>query len=156
MKIIINDVDNEEIEIVVNGKLSDVRVLKIIELLRNADINTPDNIILKKDDIRIIKELGEIEYFSASSNEVFAHFDNKSYSVKFKLYELESFSEKGFIRISKSCIVNVKYIKHIEPEFSGNYLIVTKQGEKLVVSRSYFKSFKEYIEGGKYNENSSK
>lgn len=150
MKIILNDIESEEIEIIVNGKLSDERVLNIVEALRSVD--SQERLILKSEDKSVIKELEDIEYFESNGNNVIAIVENKKYSVCFKLYETEVFSTKGFVRISKSCVVNIAYISHIEPEFSGNYLLVMKNGNKLIVSRSYFKSFKKFVEGGDRNE----
>lgn len=146
MKIILNDTESEEIEIIVNGKLKNQKVLKIVEALRSVDFQ--DKIILKKDDKTIIKEINEIEYFESDKNNVYAISNKVRYNVKFKLYEVETFSSNEFVRISKSCVVNITFIDHIEKEFSGNYLIITKNKDKLIMSRSYFNTFKKVIEKG--------
>lgn len=146
MKIILNDIDNDEIEVIVNGKINDEKVLRIVEALRSVD--SQEKMILNDENKSVIKDLGDIEYFEAIGSNVYAVVEDKKYNVKLKLYEAEMFSSKGFVRISKSCVMNVKYINHIEPEFSGNYLIISKSGKKLIISRSYFKNFKKIVERG--------
>ncbi|HHT54760.1 MAG TPA: LytTR family transcriptional regulator, partial [Clostridiales bacterium] len=43
----------------------------------------------------------------------------------------------GFIRISKSVLVNLKYLDCVEPSFGGIMLLVLKNGCKDYISRKY-------------------
>lgn len=60
------------------------------------------------------------------------------------LYEFEDMLRRDFMRISKTTIVNLKQIDHVEPSFSG-MLIVMKNGKKDYISRKYLPEFKKYL-----------
>ena len=67
------------------------------------------------------------------------------YIVNKPLYELEEQLSKDFIRISKSSIINIKKIKHIEAAFNGTMNIELETGIKEVITRNYRKKFKERL-----------
>lgn len=67
------------------------------------------------------------------------------YIVNKPLYELEEQLSKDFIRISKSSIINIKKIKHIEASFNGTMKIELETGIKEVITRNYRKKFKERL-----------
>lgn len=52
----------------------------------------------------------------------------------------ESLNHQTFIQISKSSIINIDYIKKIDPSFSGNFFATLKNGEKVSISRRYVKN----------------
>lgn len=58
--------------------------------------------------------------------------------VKQRLYELEMIlSDRDFIRISKSVIININKIKSLKPEINRTILATMYNGEQLFVSRKY-------------------
>ena len=58
----------------------------------------------------------------------------------------EILSAFSFAQINKSTLVNINFVKSIQAEFSGNYLIKLKDSKDvLTVSRKYFKEFKDQI-----------
>ena len=67
------------------------------------------------------------------------------YSLNRPLYELEKSLGGGFVRISKSTIVNIRRIDHVKAGFYGSMELVTKGGLEGSISRSYRKSFKERL-----------
>ena len=75
------------------------------------------------------------------------HTAAETFESRQKLYELmEQLGRQSFVQVSKSTIVNLAFVKSIQAEFSGNYLIKLKnRKEKLTLSRKYFREFKERI-----------
>lgn len=71
--------------------------------------------------------------------------NKQRYIVNKPLYELEEQLSKDFIRISKSSIINIKKIKHIEAAFNGTMKIELQTGIKEVITRNYRKKFKERL-----------
>ncbi len=69
----------------------------------------------------------------------------KEYVSNKRLYEWEEQLGKGFLRISKSAIVNLKYIDSVEPGFGGSLLLHMKNGSKEYISRKYLPAFKKYL-----------
>ncbi len=58
--------------------------------------------------------------------------------VRQRLYELEMvLSDKDFIRISKSQIVNINKIRSLKPEINHTILVTMCNGEQLYISRKY-------------------
>ena len=49
----------------------------------------------------------------------------------------EELDEKKFARIHRSYIVNIDYIKEIQPWSHGDYIVIMKNGEKISMSRRY-------------------
>jgi DNA-binding LytR/AlgR family response regulator len=147
MKINIEVKTDVETEILIKGDPSSSEVVELISYINEySSGNAPNKIMLKDGEKSFIKDFDDIWYFESSANKLNAIVDNLFYSCKYKLYEVEDFKDRGFIRISKSTIVNVNKIDFIEMEFSGNYIITLKNGKRLVLSRKYVKEFKKYIE----------
>lgn len=68
---------------------------------------------------------------------------NDVYEASQKLYELEqSLKSQGFLRISKSCILNLDYLQHVRALFNGKYEATLTNNEKLTINRSYVPAFK--------------
>lgn len=62
-----------------------------------------------------------------------------------RLYQLEEQLGKGFMKISKSTIINLSHIKCVEPSFKGMMNLVMKNGCKDYISRKYLPNFKKYL-----------
>lgn len=67
------------------------------------------------------------------------------YLLNRPLYEMEEVLGGGFVRISKSAIINLRRISHVEAGFNGTMELVMKNGIKDYISRSFRKSFKERL-----------
>lgn len=61
------------------------------------------------------------------------------------LYELEELLGDRFLRISKSALVNIRRISHVEAGFNGTMTLVMKNGVEESISRSFRKPFKERL-----------
>ena len=90
--------------------------------------------------------ISQILYIEAVDRDVFAYKTEGVYKIRKTLYELEDdLKEKFFVRISKSTIVNVKAVRSIAPEDFRRIKLCLKNGEYLIVSRSYANDFKTAI-----------
>lgn len=94
----------------------------------------------------------DVLYFESVDNRTFLYTVKDVMEVKLRLYELETFlSEKDFIRISKSQIVNINKIKMLKPELNRTILATMCNGEQLYISRKYVKAIRNVLSvGGKY------
>ena len=66
-----------------------------------------------------------------------------------RLYELESTLGEGFVRISKSAIVNIDAIDRIEPGFGGALSVQMVDGSVEWISRRFLGAFKQAIGMGR-------
>lgn len=68
-----------------------------------------------------------------------------TFSIDKRLYEIEEITGIDFIKISKSEIVNIKFLDHLSITPSGQIKIYMKNGEYTFSSRRYLKSIKERL-----------
>ena len=121
-------------------------------------ISDDADLIFKEKDYHVDSFLGKIEdkyevvhyskiiYIESFGHDVFIKTFDQSYTVKERLYEVESMlMERNFVRINKSMIVNKYGIKEIVPSMNSRLSLVMKNGDILYVTRNYLQIFKEFI-----------
>ena len=50
--------------------------------------------------------------------------------------------EELFMQVHRAYLVNIEAISEIQPWFNRNYQLTMKNGQKVIVSRSYMNAFK--------------
>jgi len=86
----------------------------------------------------------EIFYFESMERNCFLYTVDNVYETSMKLYEIEEIlAEKGFLRSSKSQIINIAKIESLCPEFGGRIEAIMENGYQIIVSRQYAKQLKE-------------
>ena len=91
-------------------------------------------------------EIKDIYYFDSVDNRTFLYTKNQCVEVLYRLYELEEMlTERDFIRISKSQIVNIQQMKSLVPQMNRTLLITMNNEERLCISRRYVKSLKDKL-----------
>lgn len=96
-------------------------------------------------DIHLIAP-NDVYYFEYVEQKVFVYGKTKVYEIKSKLYELEEqLAKTDFIRVSKSCILNLNKIGSLAPSLGGRFEARLKNGEKVIISRQYVNSLKEVL-----------
>ncbi len=94
-------------------------------------------------------DLADILYFEAVGDHVFAYTSEEIYSVKKRLYELETvYQDRKFIRCSKSVLVNLMQIESFRPALDSRLFARMKNGEDVLVSRMYAKGLKKKLMEG--------
>lgn len=105
-----------------------------------------DKIVAFYDKEIFILAFDEIIRIFAQDGDVFVKTNNKSYKVRLTLTELEKrLDKKKFIRISRSEIVNIDYIKRLDLSFIGTIAIEFTNDEVSYVSRRRLKDFKKIL-----------
>ena len=89
--------------------------------------------------IYYIESLQEIQYI---------HTEKEVYTTKQRLYLLERELPEGFVRISKSVILNMEKVKEYRPVMGGIMMAELANGEKTYISRKYLKELREKIREG--------
>ena len=85
----------------------------------------------------------EVLYFESVDNRTFLYTETQVLEIKKRLYELEEIlSDKDFVRISKSQLVNINKIKLLKPELNRSITAEMINGEILFISRRYAKQIK--------------
>ena len=144
MKITLEPADLREVEVIIRGEPSDPEVAQLLKLLGSKNSS---RLMVSREDEQFVLDAAQIVFLETADNRVLVHTAAETYESKQKLYELmEQLGRRSFVQVSKSTIVNLAFVKSIQAEFSGNYLIKLKnRKEMLTLSRKYFREFKERI-----------
>lgn len=88
----------------------------------------------------------DVVSFYAEGQRVFAIDNSEKYIISGKLYELEEkFKDSGFVRISKSEIVNFRKIKSLDLSLTGTIRVIMKNGYETYTSRRNVAKIKEML-----------
>lgn len=143
MKISINiDPGLSDTEIVINAASLTAETEKIIAALRMAD----DKLTVIKDGETHILDISKIAYIETVDRRTFVYTETDCFESKMKLYETEEkLCSVGFLRISKSCIVRLKYIRSLKADIDRRIRITLENGEQLIASRQYADELKKRL-----------
>lgn len=120
-------------------------IAEIISMLEKENTN-PQTLIAAKDRKTYFIKPDDISLIRTEGREIVCYDKLKNrYVLDKPLYELENILDTRFVRISKSAIVNINQINHVEAGFNGTMELVMKNGVTDYISRSFRKSFKERL-----------
>lgn len=81
----------------------------------------------------------EIDWIASAGHYLELHAGRETHIIREKLSYLETrLDPKDFMRIHRSTIVNLDRIKSLHPLFSGDQIIILKDGRELSMSRTYY------------------
>lgn len=150
MKTIIRKISEKDKELVT---IECVEVTQEIMNLKSYADGVGNSIAGTIDGKLVEASLGDILYFEAVDEKVFAYLEKNVIEVKGRLYEYESrLAEKGFVRISKSILLHLTKVENISPTLNRKFIAELSNGEQVIISRQYVKTLKEVLLGGKANE----
>lgn len=140
LKISINiDADMKDTEISISCKQLTPKIEKILATLQILDMQ----LMAVKGEEAYILDVSKIVYIEAVDRKTFVYTCNDYFESKLKLYELEQqLCECGFFRASKSCIVQLKYIRSLKADINRKIRITLENGEQIMVSRQYAEELK--------------
>lgn len=134
--------DIPEPNVVIYTKEITEEITQVAAAIRNAT----GKVITALENGRIIVLRSEEIYMVRVENEKTAVYGKtQSYNCSKRLYEIEEIMGKDFMRISKSVLINLKYLDCVEPSFNGMMLLKLKNGSKDYVSRKYLPVLKNYL-----------
>lgn len=103
-------------------------------------------IITGEDNGRIaVLQPSEIYMVRVENERTAIYGEDKKFLSPKRLYQLEQQLGNGFMKISKSTVINLSHIKCVEPSFKGMMSLVMKNGLKDWISRKYLPDFKKYL-----------
>ena len=147
MKIEINiDKTLEEAILLIKTPKLTERLTDIIEIIEREEEKEKVLFLTgKKAESTFIIEPEEIEIIRTEGSVIKIYdISGKDFSTNKTLNEIIEISN-NFVRISKSTIVNINRVEHIEPYFNGTMHIVMKNGINDYISRKYLSDFKKIL-----------
>jgi DNA-binding LytR/AlgR family response regulator len=139
MKVIIEDLGANEEEIcIIRTKSVTDNIVRAVNLLK-----CPDSLTVYGDSGAVLLDISDIYYAESVDLKTFVCGEKEVYSSKLRLYEIEEILSSGdFLRVSKQTIVSVQKIREISPAGGGRFQAELKNGEKIIIARSYVPSLK--------------
>jgi DNA-binding LytR/AlgR family response regulator len=103
-------------------------------------------IAAKKDDRIFVLSPEDIQIVRTENDEMAAYDSaGERFTTDKRLYEAEMLLGDACVRISKSAIVNIRKISHVEASFNGMLNVMMKNGVTEYISRRYVSRFKKRL-----------
>ena len=111
------------------GEISPLGAL--LSHLRSTTDSSP-RILVKSPDRIIFVKPAEIDYVEADGNYVQLHSGQERHMIRETMASMESrLTGAGFMRISRSAIVNLHRIRELKPSATGQYCVVLRSGGRM-------------------------
>ncbi len=117
-------------------------IQRMIDVLGTSE--TPITAFRNEEDL-VVLQVSDIYMIRVENGDTVIYGEKSTFRSRKRLYELAMMLGKSFMQISKTTLINLSYMDHIEPGFSGTLLLVMKNGCKDYVSRTYLREFKKYL-----------
>lgn len=106
-------------------------------------VERPERFLVRKLGKEFLIAAAEVEYLQASGNYVNLHLHSRDYPLRTTMAAIEPRMNPGkFIRVHRSYMVNLDFIKEIEPLDTGDARILMKDGSLIPCSRRYRSALK--------------
>lgn len=132
----------DSIQIIIKCRRIDHEIIRLkshIELF-NSKLSA------KKDNKLYFINSSDVFYFESVDNRTFLYTADDVMEINQRLYELEDIlSDKDFVRISKSQIININMIRSLKPELNRTILATMCNNEQLRISRKYVKTIRNIL-----------
>lgn len=143
LKISINvDEAVKDIEITISCNRLTPEIEKMLATLRILD----RQLMTTKGEETYLLDVSKVIYLESVDRKTFVYTGENVYESSLKLYELEQqLDECGFFRASKSCLVQLKYIKSLKADINRRIRVTLENGEQIIVSRQYAEELKKKL-----------
>jgi two-component system LytT family response regulator len=119
-------------------RLASNGVAGVADLLNSGQEHYTTRMVFKSRGRVLFLSIEDIRWFEAEENYVRIHTASESHLLRETIGRLESrLDPRSFIRIHRSSIVNLQYVKEVKREVNGDAAVVLTGGEKIALSRSY-------------------
>lgn len=132
-----------DIEVHVRYAELNSRTERMISLIRSFD----KSIKCREEGAERFIGASGIYYIESVDKRTFVYTNESVFQTEQRLYQLEQeLAALGFVRVSKSCIVNINALESIKPLFNSRMEATLKNGEKLNITRKYLGNIRQALE----------
>lgn len=124
------------------GEMSE-SVRRVSDFVRTVD----ETILCRKENEEYAIPVCDIYYVESVDKKAFVYCERDVFQSGFRLHELESMlAHAGFVRVSKSTILNIEYLKGVKTLVNSRLEAMLTNGESVCVTRKYLKDIKEALQ----------
>lgn len=144
MKISIDINENvTDTEVIISCRKLTPEIEKLLATIRVLN----QQMMAVKDGETYILDVAGIVYIESVDRKTFVYTEKDCYESKLRLYEMEQrLCEGGFFRVSKSCLVNIHFIRSLRNDINRKIRLTLESGEQIMVSRQYADEIKARLE----------
>lgn len=133
-------------EIVIRCSEITPEVERLRRSLEQGAQKSADDIALTLGDREYFVALRDLLFFESADKNTAAHTGANMYYTESRLFELCNTLPPYFMRVSKSCIVNLRSVSSVRREVTGICeVFFYNTSKKIYVSRMYYKPFRERL-----------
>ena len=133
---------NNKVKIVIEAEKNESALNRLDHYLQREQ----QSILAKKSGKVFTVLFDDIYYLEATDTSTMIWTEKDSYETTLPLYYWIDVSPT-FIRIHKSFVVNLHYVKAFQSTFNGRLIIILQNDDRLIVSRTYVSSLKQRLGG---------
>lgn len=142
MKLTLEKQSIAETEITIRYSVMDQRLQRVIDEIRIIQFPLQ----CRLDGAIFTVPAHTVCYMESIDGNTFVYTESKEYESTLSLTSLEeNLSSVGFARISKSCVLNLHYLKCVKPLWNARLEACMKNGERLIITRHYAETLKEKL-----------
>jgi len=91
--------------------------------------------------------ISDIYYIESIDKLAVVFCEKEKIQTRFRLYQLnEKLSDRGFVQISKYCIINIIKLDRFKPLVNSRIEVLLTNGAKLFINRKYIANLKKRLE----------
>jgi len=141
-----NDIQNEHVDVYYTNMRPLIR--QLVDTVNSDRPSLPGRPADEDldDGEEILLDPKDIYYLDHIDRKLFAYTMNGVYRLMSTLSACEEMLwNYGFVRVSKSNLINIYRIKQLKPDLNMKVYASFDNGERICINRSYKKSFNEYL-----------
>lgn len=109
---------------------------RLVQTIETASKGQLDHLPVAENGRIIFVKTREIRWIESAGNYARVYVANRHHDIRETLTNLErKLNPREFVRIHRSTIVNLHYIKEVQPWFNGYHLVLLENGKELRMSR---------------------
>ena len=106
-----------------------------------------ERIAVKRGEKIFLQPVDDIERFESEGKYVRIFAGDQKFMIRETMIQLDELLDpRKFIRVSRADIINIAFIREIEPWFRGDYVITLKSGHTVNTTRAYRDALKKLID----------
>jgi DNA-binding LytR/AlgR family response regulator len=131
-----------DIEVLITCPSKNSVVERIVSLIQSIDTQ----IECYLDDMVKLVNVSDIYYIESVDGKTIVCCEKENYLVKSRLYQIyEKLKDKGFIQISKYCVLNINKLDKFRPLDNNRLEAVLSNGVYLCITRKYISGIKQIL-----------
>lgn len=119
------------------GGIDRESVQRVLQTMKGISAETyADRLPVMENGRIVFVDTRDIQWIESVGNYARLHVASVHYDLRATLTNLEGkLNPREFVRIHRSAIVNLRYVKEVHPWFRGYHLVLLENGQKLRLSR---------------------